>query len=37
MTFGQFDLGPTTLTVKLDIDMVELYLCTENEVLRYSG
>ena len=37
--FYSFDLelDPTTLVLKLDLDMVKMYLHTKNEVPSYSG
>ena len=31
------DLDPMTLVLKLDLDMVKMYLYTKNEVPIYSG
>ena len=31
------DLDPMTLVLKLDLDMVKMYLHTNNEVPSYSG
>ena len=35
--FHPFDLDPVTLIVKLDLDMVKMYLHAKNEVPSYSG
>ena len=35
--FYSFDLDPLTLVLKLDLDMVKMYLHTKNEVPSYSG
>ena len=39
MMFYSFDLDlhPMTLILKLDVDMVNMYLHTKNEVPSYSG
>ena len=39
MMFYSFDLelDPMTLVLKLDLDMVKMYLHTKNEVPSYSG
>ena len=39
MMFYPFDLDldPMTLVLKLDLDMVKMYLHTKNEVHSYSG
>ena len=39
MMFYSFDLDidPMTLVLKLDLDMVTMYLHTKNEVPSYSG
>ena len=39
MMFYSFDLdhNPMTLVLKLDLDMVKMYLHTKNEVPSYSG
>ena len=31
------DLDPMILVLKLDLDMIKMYLCTKNEVPTYSG
>ena len=36
MTFYSFDLDSMTLVLKLDLDMVKMYLHTQNEVPSYS-
>ena len=38
MTFNSFDLDlePITLKFKLDVDMVKMYLYTDNEVPSYN-
>ena len=35
MMFYSFDLDPMTLILKLDLDMVKMYLHTKNEVPSY--
>ena len=35
--FYSFDLDPMTLVLKLDLDIVKMYLHTKNEVPSYSG
>ena len=37
MMFHSFDLDPKTLTLKLSLDMVKMYLHAKNEVPSYSG
>ena len=39
MMFYSFDLDldPMTLVLKLDLDIVKIYLHTKNEVLSYNG
>ena len=38
-TFYQFDLDvdPMTLILKLDLDIVKRYVCTENEAPTFNG
>ena len=36
MTFNSFDLDQITLILKPDLDMVQMYLCTANEVPSFS-
>ena len=31
------DLGPMTLVLKLVLDMINMYVCTKNEVPTFSG
>ena len=37
MMFYSFDLDPITLVLKLDLNVVKMYLHTKNEVPSYSG
>ena len=37
MTKNEFDLDPMTLILKLDQDMVTMYLHTKNEVPSFSS
>ena len=39
MNFLSFDLdlNPMTLVLKLDLDMIKMYMCTKNEVPTFSG
>jgi len=34
MTFGSCDLDPITLTYELDLDILNMYLCTKNAISR---
>ena len=34
---SSFDLDPVTLILKLGLDMVNIYLCTENETLALAA
>ena len=31
------DLDPMTLVVKLDLDIIKMYMCTKNEVPTFRG
>ena len=35
--FLELDLAPMTLVLKLDLDIVKMNVCTENEVPSFSG
>ena len=35
--FFDLDLDPMILVLKLDLDIIKMYLCTENEVPSFSG
>ena len=39
MDFKPFDLDlyPMTLVLKLDLDIIKMYVCTKNEVPTFSG
>ena len=39
MNFKSFDLDldPMTLVLKLDLDIIKMYVCTKNEVPTFSG
>ena len=39
MNFYSFDLDldPMTLVLKLDLDIIKMYVCTKNEVPTFSG
>ena len=39
MNFQSFDLDldPMTLVLKLDLDIMKMYVCTKNEVPTFSG
>ena len=39
MNFQSFglDLDPMTLVLKLDLDIIKMYVCTKNEVPTFSG
>ena len=36
MSFYSFDLDPITLILILDLDMVKIYLCIQNEVPNFN-
>ena len=36
MKFYSFDLNPMALVLKLDLDIIKMYVCTKNEVLTFS-
>ena len=36
MKFWSFDLGPITLVLKRDLDIIKMYVCTKNEVPTFS-